>query len=315
MTQTKKDVYYFSGTHWDREWYQTFQAFRFRLVKVLDEVVRTMETDPEFGVFHLDGQTIVLEDYQEINPRGAEKLKKLIVQGRVKVGPWYVMPDEFNLSGESLIRNLMRGHRLAREWGAGEAWKFGYVCDVFGHIAQMPQIFQGFGIPYSLFCRGAGRTDPYFIWQAPDGSQCINFRLGDRSGYGEYCGEVLSKERGMELNSPEVIAEKNREYMEFLFSLTDIPVYVIMDAMDHKPIHTDAPKYRAQIEKAFPDVKVHQTDLAEAGRQLEKYRDRMQVIEGEMNIGMNDTFGKLITHTMYSYYTLKKANYDFQSPK
>lgn len=71
MAEKQKDVYYFSGTHWDREWYQTFQAFRFRLVKVLDDVVRVMEEDPEFGVFHLDGQTIVLEDYQEINPQGA----------------------------------------------------------------------------------------------------------------------------------------------------------------------------------------------------------------------------------------------------
>lgn len=92
MAEKQKDVYYFSGTHWDREWYQTFQAFRFRLVKVLDDVVRVMEEDPEFGVFHLDGQTIVLEDYQEINPQGAEKLKKLIAQDRIKIGPWYVMP-------------------------------------------------------------------------------------------------------------------------------------------------------------------------------------------------------------------------------
>lgn len=313
MAEKQKDVYYFSGTHWDREWYQTFQAFRFRLVKVLDDVVRIMEEDPAFGVFHMDGQTIVLEDYQEINPQGAEKLKKLIAQDRIKIGPWYVMPDEFNLSGESLIRNLMRGHRLSREWGAGEAWKFGYICDIFGHIAQMPQIFQGFGIPYSLFCRGAGKTDPYFIWQSPDGSQCINFRLGDRSGYGEYCGEVLLKERGMELNSLEVIEQKNREYMEFLFSLTDIPVYVIMDALDHKPMHADAPKYRAQIEKAFPDVKVHQVDLSEAGRQLEQYRGRMQVLEGEMNTSMKNTFGQLITHTLSSYYTLKKANDQCQS--
>lgn len=165
------------------------------------------------------------------------------------------MPDEFNLSGESLIRNLMRGHRLSREWGAGEAWKFGYICDIFGHIAQMPQIFQGFGIPYSLFCRGAGKTDPYFIWQAPDGSQCINFRMGDRSGYGEYCGEVLSKERGMELNSLEVIEQKNREYMEFLFSLTDIPVYVIMDALDTGPCMRMRQSTGRRIEKAFPDVK------------------------------------------------------------
>lgn len=313
MGEKKKDVYYFSGTHWDREWYQTFQGFRFRLVKVLNGVVKTMEENPDFGVFHMDGQTIVLEDYAEINPEGAEKLKALIAKDRVKVGPWYVMPDEFILSGESLIRNLMQGHKLAKKWGAKEAWKFGYICDIFGHIAQMPQIFRGFDIPYSLFCRGAGKTEPYFIWQAPDGSECINFRMGDKDGYGEYCLHVLNKSRAMEMNSLDEIEKKNKEYMEFLFSLTDIPVYVIMDALDHMPMHADAPKYQAQIEKAFPDVTVHQTDLTEAGKQLEKYRDQMKVRKGEMNTSMKDTFGHLISNTLSSYYTLKKANDACQS--
>ncbi len=64
----KRDIDYFAGTHWDREWYQTFQQFRYRLVDMLDELVETMENDPSLGVFHLDGQTIVMEDYAEINP-------------------------------------------------------------------------------------------------------------------------------------------------------------------------------------------------------------------------------------------------------
>lgn len=308
MEEKKKDVYYFSGTHWDREWYQTFQEFRFRLVKVLDGVVKNMEENADFGVFHADGQTIILEDYAEINPEGAEKLKALIAADRVKAGPWYVMPDEFILSGESLIRNLMMGHRLARKWGAKEAWKFGYICDIFGHIAQTPQIFNGFDIHYSLFCRGAGKTAPYFIWESPDGSQCLNFRMGDKNGYGEYCLNVLDKARGMELNSLEEIEKKNKEYMEFLFSLTDIPIYVIMDALDHMPMHEDAPKYQAQIERLFPEARVYQADLIEAGRRLEQYRDRMEVRKGEMNTTMKNTFGHLISNTLSSYYTIKKAN-------
>lgn len=40
MMEKNKDIYYFSGTHWDREWYQTFQAFRYRLVDMMDGLLR-----------------------------------------------------------------------------------------------------------------------------------------------------------------------------------------------------------------------------------------------------------------------------------
>ena len=107
------DIYYFSGTHWDREWYQTFQGFRHRLVDMTDELINHLETDEKFGTYHFDGQTIVLEDYKKIAPENEGRLRKLIESGKIKIGPWYNMPDEFLVSGESLIRNLMCGDRLA----------------------------------------------------------------------------------------------------------------------------------------------------------------------------------------------------------
>lgn len=309
-----KQVYYFSGTHWDREWYQTFQGFRYRLVKMMDGLLDTMEQDKDFGVFHLDGQTIVLEDYAEIEPERAEKLKKYIAENRIKIGPWYVMPDEFLLSGESLIRNLMIGHRLAKKWGADKAWKFGYICDIFGHIAQTPQIFNGFGIEYSLFSRGYfADSCPYFIWQSPDGSSCINFRMGNKCGYGEFCVLVLSKKRGIDIYSPEELAPRIKEYMDYLQTTSDIPVYVVMDALDHTPVHRDTMKYIEMIKEAVPDAKVHHCDLLEAGRELEKYRGSLDVIEGEMNRTNKGGFPDVITNTLSSYYTIKKANDECQN--
>ena len=145
----KFKIYYLNGTHWDREWYLPFQEFRYNLVKMVDDMVSKLRNDENFKLFTFDGQTIVLEDYKEIAKDRADKLQKLIEEGRVLVGPWYVMPDEFLVSGESLIRNLMKGHKLAKEWGT-EAWKYGYICDIFGHIAQMPQIFKGFKLTIRL---------------------------------------------------------------------------------------------------------------------------------------------------------------------
>ena len=55
-------------THWDREWYLTFQEFRFKLVRLVDSLLEIMEQDPEYRYFTLDGQAIILEDYLEIRP-------------------------------------------------------------------------------------------------------------------------------------------------------------------------------------------------------------------------------------------------------
>ncbi len=52
----------------DREWYRTFQQFRRQLVLLIDRLLNLLELDPEFKHFHLDGQTIVLEDYLALRP-------------------------------------------------------------------------------------------------------------------------------------------------------------------------------------------------------------------------------------------------------
>ena len=50
-----------SHTHWDREWYEPFDGFRLRLVQLIDHCLKTLRDNPDF-IFHLDAQTIVLED-------------------------------------------------------------------------------------------------------------------------------------------------------------------------------------------------------------------------------------------------------------
>ena len=170
-------------THWDREWYQTFQQFRMRLVRTVDKVLDALERDPDFRYFMLDGQTIVLEDYLAIRPENAERLRTLAQQGRLLVGPWYLQPDEFLVSGESLIRNLQIGRRMAEPYGC--AMPIGYVPDTFGHIAQLPQILRGFDLDNAVFWRGVPPNveKGLFNWVAPDGSQVRVIWLYDEFGY------------------------------------------------------------------------------------------------------------------------------------
>jgi mannosylglycerate hydrolase len=43
-------------SHWDREWYNTFEQFRFYLVRFMDDMIDVLERDIQFHTFLLDGQ-------------------------------------------------------------------------------------------------------------------------------------------------------------------------------------------------------------------------------------------------------------------
>ena len=156
-------------THWDREWYVPFEVFRLWLGKTLDDVLDTLERDPAFVSFTLDGQAIVLEDYLDVRPDNERRLRVLLAAGRLEVGPWYVLADELLVGGESLVRNLLLGRRVCRRFGH-EPTNAGYAPDSFGHPAQLPQILAGFGLGTVLFSRGLGdapeKDTVLFRWRA-----------------------------------------------------------------------------------------------------------------------------------------------------
>ena len=161
-------------THWDREWYLPFEEFQLRLAAVVDEILDVLEQDPSFASFTLDGQAIVLEDYLEARPENEERLRALITAGRLEVGPSYMLPDEFLVGGESLVRNLLLGRIVCERYGASPS-PVGYLPDSFGHPLQLPQILAGFGIESFIFSRGMGdevdEVGIVFRWRAPDGSE------------------------------------------------------------------------------------------------------------------------------------------------
>jgi alpha-mannosidase len=156
-------------THWDREWYLPFEAFRLRLGTTLDGVLDTLERDESFLSFTLDGQAIVLEDYVEVRPDNEARLRALLAAGRLESGPWYVLADELLVGGEALVRNLLLGRRVCRRFGR-EATSAGYAPDSFGHPAQLPQLLAGFGLRTFLFSRGLGDESDdlgvIFRWRA-----------------------------------------------------------------------------------------------------------------------------------------------------
>ena len=160
-----------SHTHWDRAWYLPFELYRVRLVTLISKLLDIMERDRSYK-FTMDGQTIPFEDYFEIKPEDRPRVERLAREGRLGVGPFYVVPDEFLVTGESLIRNLIIGFRQSK--ALGNLQMVGYTTDVFGHASQSPQILRGFGIDNALFGRGLTPEERkravVWKWVAPDGS-------------------------------------------------------------------------------------------------------------------------------------------------
>ncbi len=176
-----------SHTHWDREWYRTFQSFRARLVDAIDRVLDLAAEEAEFR-FLLDGQTIVLEDYLEIRPERRAELERACRERRITIGPWYVQPDSLLPAGETHIRNLLEGRRVGRDFGGVSS--IAYTPDSFGHPAQFPQIFAGFGLQLFVYWRGNGseidELPAEYRWEAPDGTSMLAHHLGE--GYFGACG-------------------------------------------------------------------------------------------------------------------------------
>lgn len=155
-------------THWDREWYRTFEEFRFRFFEVFDDIVKKLECG-DFVQFYLDGQTILIDDLLEISPEKKNLIKKLIEQKKLVIGPWYTLADEFLVSGECLIRNLFLGIKRAKEFGVEDFT--GYLPDAFGHTAGMVDILSSFGIKNSVLWRGCGDKKSEFLWVSKSGAK------------------------------------------------------------------------------------------------------------------------------------------------
>jgi mannosylglycerate hydrolase len=182
-----KTFHVVSNTHWDREWRYPFQRNRQMLVDMIDKVLAILESEPEYRAFHLDSQSIVIKDYLEVRPHKEEQIIKLVKEKRLFIGPWYVLPEQFQVGGENLIRNLLFGHKTSKRYG--RVSKMGYSPFSWGQISQLPQIYKEFGIELIMFYRGVNSIDTpkaEFLWIGADGTEAVSSRFSTMPRYNFY---------------------------------------------------------------------------------------------------------------------------------
>jgi mannosylglycerate hydrolase len=291
------DIHVVSHTHWDREWYLTHEQFRFRLVALIDRLLDLLDSDPSYKYFHLDGQTIVLEDYLEIRPEQEPRLRAAIEAGRILIGPWYVMPDEFLVSGESLVRNLLRGHRVSREFGS--PMPVGYLPDLFGHVGQMPQIWRQFGLDNTILWRGFGGRDAEYWWTAPDGSRVLMMHLPPEG----YCNATRI------VFDPDAMMARAAEKVGYERARTRTGQALLMNGVDHVEPHRAIPALIEQL-SAVADQRAYHSTLpayvAAVRAAVESDRPPLDTVAGELRGGTD--YANLLPGVLSARVYLKQQN-------
>ncbi|EME8134636.1 hypothetical protein EB19_02277 [Enterococcus faecium] len=184
----KKTVHVVPHSHWDREWYFTTSRSKIYLMHDLKKVLEQLEKDNPYDSFILDGQASLLDDYLKWRPQDQARIRTLVQQGNLIIGPWYTQTDQLVISGESIVRNMLYGMKICEEFG--DYMNVGYVPDSFGQAASMPQIYREFGISDTMFWRGVSDDDvthTEYTWRGEDGSVVNVYQIP--SGY--YIGGAI----------------------------------------------------------------------------------------------------------------------------
>lgn len=170
-------IHVIAHLRWEREWYETLEIRRAKLLETLSQLHEQMSADPgsenQFvRFFLLGGQTVILEDVGTVRPDLVTMLVIYNAGGRLGLGPWYVIVDEALVCGEALLRNLLTARADAIRYGL-KLSPVAYVPDMSGHISQLPQILRGFEIDAAFLRHGAPSAHVPFRWEAPDGSSIL----------------------------------------------------------------------------------------------------------------------------------------------
>ncbi len=282
MSDGKKTLHFISHTHWDREWYMPFESHRYKLVEFFDKLLHTLDTDPTFKSFHLDGQAIVIEDYLEVRPNMREKIEKYIAEGRIVAGPWYILQDEYLVDGESNVRNMLIGKQVTAKYG--KVSDIGYFPDAFGNMGQAPQILRGFDIDCVAFGRGIsprkgdrldtgeenyGKAVSEVLWRSPDGSEVMGAAFLNWYNNGV---EIPAENTAARLDAIREGCER----------VATTPHLLAMNGCDHQPVQTDIGQILEKENETYPHELIH-SHFRQYFDAIAPYKDNFGIFVGELD--------------------------------
>lgn len=311
----KKTAHIISHSHWDREWYLPFETHRYYFIKLMNNLIEQFRKEGnQFKSFHLDGQTVLLEDYLEVHPENRPIIKELIESNKLHIGPWYVLQDAFLTSSEANVRNLLIGMNDAKSYGPVS--KLGYFPDTFGVYGQAPQLLRQAGIDTAAFGRGVKPTgfnntvsdaaafeSPFseMVWKAPDGSSVLGILFANWYSNGNEIPVDTEKAKAFwdqKLQDAEKYASTN----QLLF----------MNGCDHQPLQKDIPHAITTASELYPDYLFKHSSFDEYISALKgALPQELQTIEGELRNQRTDGWSTLVNTASARIY-LKQWNHRCQ---
>ncbi|PQH05857.1 alpha-mannosidase [Enterococcus faecium] len=292
----KKKVYIISHSHWDREWYMDYEQHHMRLIELIDDLLELFEVDPSFNSFHLDGQTIILDDYLQVRPEKRQAIQQAINEGKLRIGPFYILQDDFLISSESNVRNMLIGMEESRKWGTPVM--LGYFPDTFGNMGQTPQLMKQAGISAAAFGRGVkpigfdnqvleaeNYSSQYseMWWKGPD--QTAIFGLLFANWYS---------------NGNEIPVEKEAALAFWKQKLADAEQYastnhlLMMNGVDHQPVQKDISKAIHLANELFPDYEFIHSN----------FTDYLEAVQKDVPEDLGSVEGELTSQETDGWYTL-----------
>lgn len=229
-----------------------------------------------------------------------DRLLALIRQGRIRVGPWYILQDEYLTSDEANVRNMMIGLRLGEQMDV-PVERIGYLPDSFGNISQMPQILRRCGIDAVVFGRGVTNMAE-IVWEAPDGSRVLGAHF------------TPWYNNAMELPvDPQSAAQRVTKLLGLFRGASKTQTYLGMNGCDHQPVQRDLPEALREMNAAAQDdVTFLHSNLSDYLAALRPHMDRYPVIREEMAGQNTDGHGLLISTASARIY-LKQKNHAAQN--
>ncbi len=305
----KTTVHIISHSHWDREWYRSFEAHRMKLIELVDNILDKAENDPEFGGFFLDGQVIAIDDYLEIRPEKRAQVEKCIREGKIQTGPWYILQDEFLTSGEACVRNLQVGMQEAKQYGA--VGNVGYFPDAFGNAGQMPQVLKQAGMDAVVFGRGVKPIGPNnevtggqyestyseMMWASPDGTKLPGILFANWYNNGV---EIPVDEAEAKVYWDKKLADARK------FAATH--QLLMMNGCDHQPLQKNITEAIRVARKLYPDIEFIHSDFKKYVEAMEKeISENFSTVKGELT--SQETDGRwTLANTASSWMGLKVDN-------
>lgn len=165
-------------THIDIAWLWTVAQTKEKVLRSFSTVLQLMKQYPDYKF--MSSQPILYQFVKEQEPEMYEEIKKYVAEGRWEVDGAMWLEADCNLpSGESFVRQIIKGHRFFKE-EFGKESKSLWLPDVFGYSAALPQILKKSGISYFMTTKIAWNQynqlpNDTFWWKGIDGSKVFVF--------------------------------------------------------------------------------------------------------------------------------------------